>query len=96
MTDPSSRYNTVGTALYASPSGEQVTYRQRRFLPDPSALQVLAQVVVKDGERIDQLAAAKLGSSLQWWRIADANTAMEPYTLTDTPGVTLIVPVPTA
>jgi hypothetical protein len=96
VSDPSSRYNNVGTAIWTSPQGEQVLYRQRRFLPDPSTLQVLTEVTVKDGQRIDQIAAATLGNPLQWWRIADANNAMEPYVLTEHPGVTLIVPVPTA
>lgn len=96
MSDPSSRYNNVGTALWCSPQGDRVLYRQRRFLPQPSTLPVLTEVVVQDGQRIDQIAAATLGNSLQWWRIADANFAMEPYTLTSQPGVVLIVPVPTA
>ncbi|WP_437972140.1 hypothetical protein WMF04_23860 [Sorangium sp. So ce260] len=96
MSGSSSRYSNVGTAIWSSPLGEQVLYRQRRFLPNPATIQVLSKVEVKDGERIDQIAAVTLGNPLQWWRIADANTAMEPYALTDVPGVELIVPVPTA
>jgi hypothetical protein len=81
--------------MWVSPDGAQILYRMRRFLPNPSSMQVLTEVTVKDGERIDQLAFAQLGSSLQWWRIADANGAVDPYALTEQPGVRLIVPVPT-
>lgn len=96
VSDPSSRYSNVGTAIWTSSSGEQIVYRQRRFLPDPSRLTALTEVTVQDGQRLDQIAAASLGSAPQWWRIADANDAMDPYALTDRAGATLIVPVPTA
>jgi hypothetical protein len=94
--DPGSRYSNVGLALWCSPTGEEVLYRRRRFLPNPATLQPLAHAVVRYGERLDQIAAAKLGNALQWWRIADANNAMEPSALTRHPGTVLIVPVPTA
>jgi hypothetical protein len=94
MTDPSSRYSRVGTAIWRSPQGKTVHYRQRRFLPEPATLQVLAEVRVADGQRLDQIAAAQFGNSLQWWRIADANAAMDPFELTVVPGVTLVIPIP--
>lgn len=90
------RYSNVGTAIWSPQSGEPVHYFLRRFLPDPESMQVLTEVVVQEGQRLDQIAAATLGSSLQWWRVADANCAMAPYALTRRPGVRLTVPVPTA
>jgi nucleoid-associated protein YgaU len=96
LADASSRYSAVGTAIWTSPTGESVLFRQRRFLPQAGTLPVLTEVTVQHGQRLDQIAAAKLGNALQWWRIADANVAMEPYALTSRAGVVLIVPVPTA
>jgi hypothetical protein len=96
VSDTSSRYSNVGTAIWTSGSGEQILYRQRRFLPISGSLPVLTEVTVQDGQRLDQIAAASLGSAPQWWRIADANEAMDPYALTERAGVTLIIPVPTA
>jgi len=96
VSNETGRYSSVGTAIWTSDDGEQVLYRLRRFLPDPRSFQVLKEVVVQDGERIDQLAFAQLGSPSQWWRIADANGAIDPYSLTEEPGTRLIVPVPTA
>lgn len=96
MTDPSSRYNSVGTAIWRSPRGKTVHYRQRRFLPDPASMQVLTEVRVGDGQRLDQIAAVQLGNPLAWWRVADANAAMDPLDLTVVPGVALVIPIPKA
>lgn len=94
MDDPNSRYKSVGTAIWRSPEGKTVHYRLRRFLPDDMQVHILAEVTVRDGQRLDQIAAAQLGNPLQWWRIADANRAMDPFELTSESGRVLIVPVP--
>jgi nucleoid-associated protein YgaU len=96
MNDPSSRYANVGTAIWRAPNGKTVHFRQRRFLPDPGHQAVLTEVRVADGQRLDQIAAAQLGNPLQWWRIADANGAMDPFELTAAPGRVLVIPIPKA
>jgi nucleoid-associated protein YgaU len=96
VTDSSSRYSRVGTAIWRSPQGATVCFYQRRFLPEPGTAQVLTRVKVDAGQRLDQIAAATLGNPLQWWRIADANAAMDPSDLTTVPGRVLIIPVPKA
>lgn len=59
----------------------------RVAVPLPAA----ATYPVRDGDRLDLLAAAALGDSTGWWRIADTN----PYAnaLTDTqPGTVIGIP----
>ena len=43
---------------------------------------------------MDQIAASELGDPLQFWRICDANGAMRPQDLTDTPGRLLRITLP--
>jgi hypothetical protein len=89
-----SRYAHVSTATFTEPDGSAVPFLQRRFCPRPEALSILTEAVVHDPDRPDSVAARTLGDPLQWWRIADSNTAMDPLELTDLPGRRLRVPVP--
>jgi len=57
---------------------------------------VLAEVTVSQGDRLDLITARTLGDPEQYWRICDANEAMNPPDLTDEPGEVLRVPVPQA
>jgi hypothetical protein len=94
MFDYTSRYYRVPDARYTFPDGRTVTYRRRRFLPDGAALPLLAEVAVRQGERLDLFAHRTLGDPLQFWRIADANDAMNPFALVVRTGRLLRVPVP--
>lgn len=77
-----SRYFGIKTSIFSTPDGRQVTYLQRRFVPDPSNLHVLLEHVVRDqSERLDNLAAEVLGDPLQFWRICDANLVLRPIDL---------------
>jgi hypothetical protein len=79
---PTSRYYGLPTASLTLPDGRQVTYLRRRFLPDPSRLQLLLEHLVMDpSERLDNLAAEFLGDPLQFWRICDANNVLDPSDL---------------
>ncbi len=55
---------------------------------------LLEEVAVQEGERLDQIAARTLGNAEHFWRICDANNAMNPFDLTDEPGRKLRIPVP--
>lgn len=90
----SSRYHGIHTLSY-DPGGGQapVAYLARRFCPPDSAVQLLALARVAPGERLDQLTARTLGDPTQFWRVADANHALDPVSLA-TPGRTLRIPVP--
>lgn len=94
MFDHTSRYFSLETADFALPDGRSVRYVRRRFLPQGAALPLLAEVFVAQGERIDVLTARTLGDPLAFWRICDANDAMDPQELTAEPGRAVRVPLP--
>lgn len=94
MFEPSSRYYVIETAEVTTAGGRQIAYKRRRFLPQGAAMPLLVEVTVRQGERLDLIAAAALGDPQQFWRIADANEAMDPFDLTQEPGRVLRVPVP--
>ena len=94
MFEHTSRYYALETATYAAPDGRVVAYKRRRFLPRGEEMPLLAEVTVTRGDRLDLIAARTLGDPEQFWRVCDANDAMNPASLMDEPGRTLRVPVP--
>ena len=96
MNDHTSRYYTLETATMTTPDGKQVSYLRRRFLPRGRDLPLLVEATVQQGDRLDLITARTLGDPTQFWRMADANDAMNPLELTDEAGAVLKVPVPTA
>lgn len=93
--DQNSRYVETQTATYTTPQGKSITYLKRRFCPPGETLPLLTAVPVEDGDRLDLLTARSLGDPLQFWRVADANDALNPFTLMEEVGGRLRVPVPT-
>jgi hypothetical protein len=94
MFDHTSRYYELPVATYVGPDGRAISYVTRRFLPKGQTLPLLAEVSVQQGERIDLIAHRTLGDSVAYWRVCDANNAMDPQTLTAEPGRRLRVPMP--
>jgi hypothetical protein len=94
MFDHTSRYYNLEVATLLLPNGRTVSYVRRRFLPQGEDLPLLAEVSVAQGERIDIVANRTLGDPLVFWRICDANNAMDPQDLTAEPGRLLRVPLP--
>lgn len=94
MFEPTSRYCSIENATYTSPDGRTHVYKRRRLLPPGESLPLLAEVSTAQGERLDNIAARLLGDPCQFWRICDANDAMDPLELTREPGTRLRVPVP--
>jgi hypothetical protein len=95
MFDPTSRYYALETATYAGANAQIITYVRRRFLPQVETMPLLVEVTVRQGDRLDLIAARTLGDPEQFWRICDAHHAMDPQELTDAkPGNRLRVPVP--
>lgn len=94
MFDPISRYAQIEIAQMTLPDGRTVAYKRRRFLPQGPQLPVLAEVTVVDGDRLDLISDRTLGNALLFWRVCDANNAMQPRQLTQEPNQTLKVPVP--
>ena len=86
MFESSSRYASLPIKTQTSPQADgqspPVRYVQRRFLPAGSAGTRLLEHLVVQGDRLDNLAAKYLGDPTQFWRIADANDALQPEELT--------------
>ncbi len=94
MLEPASRYYQLEDAIYEDEHGHHITYKRRRFLPQGQNMPLLMEVSVVDGDRLDLIAARTLGVPEHFWRIADANNAMNPFTLTDEVGSTLRISPP--
>jgi hypothetical protein len=91
-----SRYYGSGTLTYTAPDGQTITYLTRRFVPQPGSpnFATVAQHTVKQGDRLDLLAAKYLGDPLIFWLICDANGAIRPNELIETPGRVLKITLP--
>jgi hypothetical protein len=90
---PTSRYYGQEVATFMQ-KGRPVAYLRRRFLPQPEQFQVLQQHSLVQGERLDTIAAQYLGDPTLFWRLCDANLAMRPAELTETPGRKLAITLP--
>ena len=91
-----SRYFGSGTLSYSAPNGQTYTYLTRRFVPQPGSpnFATVARHTVKQGDRLDLLAANYLGDPLLFWLICDANGAIRPNDLVDTPGAVINITMP--
>lgn len=94
MFEPTSRYAALETARHVTAEGREIAYKRRRFLPQGRPMALLVEVEVVQDERLDLIAARTLGDPEQYWRVCDANDAMNPVDLIAEPGRTLRVPVP--
>lgn len=88
-----SRYHGIETAKRVTADGREIIYLRRRFLPAASSMAVLADHVVAQGERLDNITARYLGDPEQFWRLCDANDAMHPAELTAEIGRRLRIPL---
>ena len=79
---PTSRYAGTETYTTTLPEGRFASVLRRRFVPQPERFALLQEHVVGQDERIDRLSAHYLGDPLAFWRIADANTVLQPEQLT--------------
>ncbi|MGK9169291.1 hypothetical protein KXR53_23455 [Inquilinus limosus] len=91
--DPTSRYHGIDIATREE-RGSVVAYVRRRFLPQPDRFQLLQEHAVAEGERVDAIAARHFGDPTLFWRLCDANNAMRPAELTESPGRRLRITLP--
>ena len=93
---PDSRYYGTSTLTYVSPTGDAIAYLARRIVPQPGApnFATVAQHTVRQGDRLDLIAAKYLGDPLIFWLICDANGAIDPRGLVATPGKVLNITTP--
>lgn len=94
MFEPTSRYYHIEETTLSTADGRELAYKRRRFVPPPGALPLLVEVTVQQGERLDQITARVLGDPEQFWRICDANTALNPLDLVAQPGRRIRIPLP--
>lgn len=94
--DPGSRYANSETRTYVDPEGREIRFIARRFLPDGSRQPLLTEVGILQRDRLDLVANRTLGDPLAWWRVADANNALDPAELVAEPASRVRVAVPQA
>jgi hypothetical protein len=92
--DPTSRYYDLKTYTWTAPGGRVIAYVERRFVPPGDAMPLLVEVTVAQGDRLDLITARTLGDPTQFWRVCDANNALDPFELTAGIGRVIRVPVP--
>lgn len=80
--DELSRYRGLALLRFVDSAGREQVYLERRILPQPEAMAEAGRVTLQEGDRLDNLAAAQFGDARWWWRIADANRALDPAALT--------------
>lgn|SRR5215813_11115484 len=95
-TKQSSRYYGSAIETFTTADGTDVTYLQRRIIPQPAIYTSLLDYIVVDGDRLDNLAAKYLGDPLLFWMICDANGATDPDELTAQVGRTIKIPIASA
>jgi hypothetical protein len=94
MFPTTSRYFGIETAVLKTAEGKEIAYLRRRFLPPAEKTLVIAEHIVTQDERLDNITARYLVDPEQFWRLCDANNAMRPEELTKVIGRRLIIPLP--
>lgn len=96
MFEPTSRYYNLGNRSFTAKDGREILYKERRFLPQGKTLPLLVEVTIEQSDRLDLIAYRTLGNPELFWRVCDANDAMDPFQLTAEPGRKLRVAIPQA
>jgi hypothetical protein len=89
-----SRYSQTPVASLTTADGTQIVYLRRRFVPSPDSFESFLEHTVMQGDRLDNITAKYLGDPEQFWRLCDANNAMEPDELTAAIGRKLRITLP--
>ena len=91
---PNSRYYGSTTATWYAPDGTPHVYLLRRFIPSPESYADLTQHSVRQGDRLDNIAAQYLGDPEQFWHVADPNNVIDPNELTEAIGRKIRITLP--
>ena len=89
-----SRYHGVAVTMLEQKNQQPIAYLKRRFVPPPENFSVVQEYTAVQGDRLDNLAARYLGDPELYWRLCDANGAVRPDELTETPGTTIAITLP--
>lgn len=82
MFAPTSRYASLPTARLERADGKSIVYVRRRMVPPGHRFVLLQEHKVEKEERLDHIAGRYLGDPEQFWRLCDANDAIDPHELT--------------
>ena len=81
MFDPTSRYYKINQATLTITDADglprEIKYVRRRFVPSPDTMTTLAEYRFVQGDRLDNITARFLNDPTQFWRVCDANNAMD-------------------
>lgn len=91
MFSPRSRYADLPDETFRDDDGKEHIYRARRLPPIGASLQIRARLAPAPGERLDVFTARAMADPLLFWRIADANDALDPDAMMDE-GRPLVIP----
>jgi len=88
------RYASCAQLTRQDPWGRSVSYLAIRILPlgESVAGSATARVGGSEVDRLDLIANRAIGDPMQAWRIADANDAMDPFSLCGVAGAALNLP----
>ncbi|HEV7310302.1 LysM domain-containing protein [Ensifer sp.] len=89
-----SRYRGLGRRVLVDENGNETVYLARRIVPSPERFVEVGQIEVKEDDRIDNIAADQIGDPELYWRLADANGALNPAELTERNGRKLRITLP--
>jgi nucleoid-associated protein YgaU len=85
-----SRYHQVPEDFVTDAAGRRIPYKLLRLISSGRSVQAHRVAI---GDRLDLIAFHYLNDPEQFWRICDANLAIDPEDLL-APGVQLNIPVP--
>ncbi len=88
------REGSLREAVHRMSALGEIAYLTRRFVPGPERFATIGEYAVRGGDRLDLIAAARLGDPERYWILCDANNALRPEELTDVPGRRLRITLP--
>ncbi len=89
-----SRYVGQATASWEKVNGQEVMYVKRRFISKAENFSTLQEHRVEENDRLDNIAAKYFSDPQLYWRLCDANGAMNPKELTAIVGTRLRITLP--
>ena len=93
MFGKSSRYYTLPERTWTDPQGREFVYKSFRLVPPPRERSD-AFTSVGQSERLDLVAARTVGRGDLYWKLCDANLALDPFDVIKDGGSRLWVPEP--
>jgi hypothetical protein len=89
-----SRYRGLPLLTCRDREGREIVYVARRWVPPPELFADAGRYQVREGDRVDTIAADQFGDPSLFWRLADANRALAPAELTSRVGRFLRITLP--